>query len=370
MEAIFYVSGLMILYAYVGYPLALLTLRLFIFRPVNKIGCEPAVTLIVPAYNEAGVIAAKINNAARLDYPADRLEVLIACDGSTDDTVRVAQESCDGQQFRVLPFAQNRGKMAVLNDAVRAARGEIVLLSDASAMLASDSLREIVSNFSDSEVGAVSGMYRIVKSASGLLGKQEGFYWKYETFLKSQESALSSVLGGHGQILAVRKSLYPYPSPETINDDYVIPLRIMANGNRVVYEPRAIAFEEASKMVGFQRRVRIMAGNLQQLKEIKGLLVPPRILPLFFFLSHKAARTAVPFFMLSLIVSNALLLPMHAYRLFGLSQLAFYALALVGLQWDLRPHVLRLPYYFCFVNVAYLWGAYRSMKGIGKVGWK
>lgn len=370
MEFVFCLCGLMILYSYVGYPLVLLLLRLFICRPVHKAAVEPTVTLIIPAYNEAEVIAAKINNAVRLDYPTEKLEVLIACDGSTDDTVELARKLCDGQRFRVLPFTRNRGKITVLNEAVRAAHGEIVILSDASAMLNSDSVRQLVCNFADADVGAVSGMYRVQRVSGGQLGRQEELYWKYETFLKIHESALSSVLGGHGQILAVRKRLYPYPPAGTINDDYVIPLRVIAGGSRVVYEQRAIALEEASQMGGFQRRVRIMAGNLQQLRELRTLLWPPRILPLFFFVSHKATRTAVPFFMLFLAVSNIFLLQTRLYQLMGLSQLLFYSLALLGIQWKLRPRLLRLPYYFCFVNTAYLFGFYRSLQGIGKVSWK
>jgi hypothetical protein len=138
----------------------------------------------------------------------------------------------------------------------------------------------------------------------------------------------------------------------------------------VIYEPLAVAFEEASEMVGFQRRVRIMAGNMQQLREMKGLLWPPQPLPLLFFLSRKVARSAIPFFLVCLAVSNCFLLHGRFYQLAGVLQLMFYGLALVGSRWQLKPRGLRLPYYFCFVNGAYLWGAYQSLQGRGKVNWK
>jgi cellulose synthase/poly-beta-1,6-N-acetylglucosamine synthase-like glycosyltransferase len=370
MKIAFWLAVCVVVYAYAGYPMVLLFLRLFIHRPVRKNPIEPYVTLVVPAYNESGVIGAKIRNAASLDYPVNKLEVLIASDGSSDDTVEVAQRLSDGSRIRVLAFSQNRGKISVLNDAVREARGEIIVFSDASAILDSDSIRQLVANFADPEVGAVSGIYRVQHASEARLGPQEEIYWKYETFLKIQESSLASILGGHGQILGVRKDLYPYPAPGTINDDYVIPVRVLTGGSRVVYEPLAAAFEEASEMVGFQRRVRIMAGNMQQLREIKGLFWPPQALPLFFFLSHKVVRSVVPFFLVSLAVSNSFLLHGRFYQLTGCFQLIFYGLALVGSQWQLKPRGLRLPYYFCFVNAAYLWSVCQSFQGRRKVRWK
>jgi len=370
MEIAFWLSVCVVFYAYAGYPVVLLFLRLFIHRPVHKDRIEPDVTLVVPAYNESRVIEAKIRNAASLDYPVNKLEVLIASDGSSDDTVETAQRLSNGARIRLLAFSENRGKISVLNDAVRAARGEIIVFSDASAMLDSDSIRQLVANFADPEVGAVSGIYRVRRAPETRLGLQEEIYWKYEVFLKILESNLASILGGHGQILAVRKDLYPYPAPGTINDDYVIPVRILVGGRRVVYEPMAVAFEDASEMVGFQRRVRIMAGNMQQLKEIKSLFWPLQGLPLFFFLSHKVFRSVVPFFLMSLAVSNSFLLHGRFYQLTACFQLIFYGLALVGSQWQLKPRALRLPYYFCFVNAAYLWSVCQSLPGRHKMRWK
>jgi cellulose synthase/poly-beta-1,6-N-acetylglucosamine synthase-like glycosyltransferase len=370
MKIIFWFSLFVVVYAYAGYPIVLLFLRLFIHRGVHKSFIEPSVTLVVPVHNESRVISAKVRNTASLDYPAGRLEVLIASDGSSDGTVEIARQFSEGSRIRVLAFSQNRGKISVLNDAVQEARGEIVVFSDASAILEPDSLRQLVANFADPRVGAVSGTYRVRHPSEARLGSQEEIYWRYETFLKIQESSLASVLGGHGQILGVRKDLYPYPAPGTINDDYVIPVRVLAGGSRVIYEPLAVAFEEASEMGGFQRRVRIMAGNIQQLREMRGLLWPPQVLPLFFFFSHKVVRSFVPFFLLALAVSNLFLLRGGFYQLVGCCQLIFYGLALVGSRWKLKPSGLRLPYYFCFVNAAYLWSACQSLRSRGKVKWK
>ena len=370
MKIAFWASAFVIVYAYAGYPLVLIVLRIFIHRPVRKSPVEPYVTLVVPAHNESRVIKAKIRNTASLDYPVDKLELLIASDGSSDSTVEIARELSDGNRVRVLAFPQNRGKISVLNDAVREARGEIIVFSDASATLKSDSIRQLVANFADPKVGAVSGIYRVQHASGARSGSQEEIYWKYETFLRTQESNVASALGGHGQILGVRKDLYPYPTPGTINDDFVIPVRILAGGSRVVYEPLAVAFEEASEMVGFQRRVRIMAGNMQQLQEMKGLLWPPQSLPLLFFLSRKVVRSATPLFLVCLAISNCFLLHGRFYQLMGCCQLIFYAVALSGSRWQLKPRALRLPYYFCFVNFAYLWGVFQSLQGRNKVKWK
>jgi biofilm PGA synthesis N-glycosyltransferase PgaC len=375
MKIVFWISLWVVFYSYAGYPLLLLVLRFFIDRPVRKQFVTepenlPSVTIIVAAMNEESVIAEKIRNVQSLDYPPDKLELLIASDGSSDDTVRIAEGLSDGVRIRVLAFVVNRGKVSVLNDAVREAPGEIILFSDASALLAADSVRQLVANFADPNVGAVSGTYRVLEATQSPTGTQEDTYWKYETFLKVQESRLASVLGGHGQILAVRKELYPFPAAGTVNDDFVIPLRILAGGKRVVYESKAIAYERAREMAGFRRRVRILAGNLQQSGEIRGLLAPLQILPVFFFLSHKVARSVVPFFLVILVVLNTLLGNEKLFQITGILQLTFYLLALVGSRWRLRPRALQLPYYFCFVNFAYLWGFFQTRAGGREVRWK
>ncbi len=370
MKILFWISAIAIVYAYVGYPLVLLLLGVFIDKPVPRGPIEPFVSVIIPAYNESRVIESKLRNITGWDYPVDKLEVIVASDGSTDHTVQLARAFRSAMRIRVLAFTENRGKMFVLNDAVREAAGEILLFSDAAAMLQPDSLRHMVSNFADPRVGAVCGVYRLRRASEAQLGVQEDLYWKYETSLKAMESRLSSTIGAHGPILAIRKNLYPFPSPEVINDDLVIPVRVLAGGHRVIYETEASAFEEASEMTGFQRRVRIMSGNLQQIKEIKGLLWPPQVLSVVFFFSRKILRSFVPMLLILLAVSNSFLLRDPFYRVTEYCQIAFYALALVGIRWNLRPGLLRLPYYFCSVNAAYLWSAWRYAQGTKKVKWE
>ncbi|HLK17569.1 MAG TPA: glycosyltransferase family 2 protein [Bryobacteraceae bacterium] len=366
----FWIAVFLPLYAYAGYPLLLLALRLVIRRDVRKQPITPSVSLLIPAHNEADVIARKIDNSLALDYPPDRIEIIVASDGSRDDTVAAARARADGTRVRVLAFEQNRGKVATLNESMAELRGEIVVFSDAPAMLLRDSVRKLVESFADPEVGAVSGLYKVVKADEVNIGSSEDFYWRYETFLKVKESQLASTLGGHGHLHAIRKDLYPFPDPETINDDYVIPVSVLAKGYRAVYEPCAIVYEEAREMTGFGRRIRIMTGNIQQLREIGGLLHPFRPLPLFFFLSHKFARLLVPFAMLTALAANLLLLDSPFYRAIFFGQLLFYALAAAGAIVRLRPRPLMLPYYFSMINAATFFGVYHALTARRRMAWK
>ena len=365
-ELLFWIALAIILYAFLGYPLVLLILRLAIRRQVHKAPIHPVVSLLIPAYNEAQAIRRKIENSLALDYPAGRMEIVVVSDGSTDATVEIAS-SVYG--VRVVALPENRGKMAAINAAIPELRGEIVVFSDASATLAPDALRRLVENFADPSVGAVCGRYTTVHANEVNIGAPESFYWNYEAFLKNQESHLASTLGAHGHLHAIRKELYPFPPPGTINDDFVIPLSALERGYRAVHEPGAVVFEEAREMAGFSRRIRIVAGNLQQLRHIRHFIAPLRPLALFFFLSHKAIRLAVPFAMLIALVSNVFLATSDAFSLTLAAQLLFYVLAAAGLTGHLRPRALRLPYYFCMVNSAAFVGIYYSMTR-QKVAWK
>ncbi len=369
-QIIFWCAVLLPFYAYVGYPLVLLALRMAVRREVRKQPIAPFVSLLIPAYNEGDVIERKIGNSMALDYPSDRLEIVVASDGSRDETVKIAQSLADGKRIRVLAFPENRGKVATLNASIPELLGELVVFSDAPAMLDRSSVRRLVENFADPAVGAVSGLYKVVKADQVNIGTSEDFYWKYETFLKVQESQLGSTLGGHGHLHAIRKELYPYPPPGTINDDYVIPVSVLAKGYRAVYEPSAIVYEEAHEMTGFGRRVRIMAGNIQQMREIKGLLAPLRPLELFFFLSHKVSRLLVPIAMLGALVANLFLLSSPIYLSIFCAQWVFYLLAAFGAIWQLRPKTLMLPFYFCMINLATFFGFYHALTNRRNLAWK
>jgi cellulose synthase/poly-beta-1,6-N-acetylglucosamine synthase-like glycosyltransferase len=364
-KLLFWISTGFTVYVYIGYPILLWGLQAVFRSSPHKQSIEPSVSLLVAAYNEAAAIADKIRNSLALDYPADKLEVVVASDGSKDATAEIVRSLAAAEgtgRIRILDFEKNRGKTAVLNDAVRELRGEIVAFSDATSMLAVDSLRILVQSFSDPRVGAASGVYRLMKKDQAHLGSQEDLYWKYETFLKVQEAWLGAFTGAHGSLYAIRRELYPFPPEGTINDDFTIPMRILEGGHRVAYETAAVAYEEANEMEGFSRRVRITAGNVEQLREIKGLIWPLRPFALFCLLSHKAARLLVPVFMLVALAANIILRRQFPYNWLLFGQLVFYGLAVLGAISSLKPKALRLPYYFCMINSALFAWMYQALR--------
>jgi cellulose synthase/poly-beta-1,6-N-acetylglucosamine synthase-like glycosyltransferase len=372
-KTVLWVSAALAVYIYFGFPLLLALLQRVARRPVAKKPIEPTVSVLVAAYNEERVIEAKIRNSVALDYPADRIDIAIACDGPRDSTTPIAQRvaaEAGEDRVQVYAYPKNRGKLYVLNDTMRELTGEIVVLTDAATMLSPDAIRVLVSNFADPHVGAVSGIYRIARGDEAALGDQEDLYWKYETFLKRAEGDVSSILGCHGALYAIRRELYPYPAPTTINDDYVIPMRILQQGYRVVYDEGAVGTEEAHEMAGFSRRVRIMTGNFQQLSELKALTSPLRPGPLFFFLSHKAGRLVVPLAMIAAFIANLFLLGEPFYRGLFWLQLGFYALVIIGAVVKLKPKILRLPYYFCMINAAAFLGMYHALRGGRAMAWR
>jgi cellulose synthase/poly-beta-1,6-N-acetylglucosamine synthase-like glycosyltransferase len=362
---LFWVSAGFTVYVYLGYPLLLWVLQAIFRSSPDKQPVEPTVSVLVAAYNEAAVIADKVRNSLTIDYPSGKLEVVIASDGSTDATADIVRSFADeqtGGRVRLLNFEKNRGKTAMLNDAVPQLRGDIVAFSDASSMVAPDSVRKLVQSFSDPRVGAASGVYRLLKKDQARLGSQEDLYWKYETFLKVQEAKLGAFTGAHGSLYAIRRELYPFPSANTINDDFTIPMRILEHGHRVAYEPAAVAYEEAHEMEGFSRRVRITAGNIEQLREIRSLIWPPRPFVLFCLLSHKTGRLLVPLLMLMALAANIALRNQFPYNWLLLGQAIFYGLAILGAKVGVKPKVLRLPYYFCMINSALFAWIYHALR--------
>ncbi|MBM4036929.1 MAG: glycosyltransferase family 2 protein, partial [Planctomycetes bacterium] len=330
----------------------------------------PTVTLLVPAYNEERALAAKLDSCVALDYPKDKLQVVVLSDGSTDGTAAIAARYAQ-HGVGLMAFAENRGKLAVLRDGLAAAKGEIVAFSDAASRLRPDSLRRLVRPFADPAVGCVSGVYQVLRPEAAQLGGEEGFYWRYETFIKLCESELGSTLGAHGSLYAIRRALCPDLSRIRVNDDYEIPVHIVAGGHRAVYAPDAVACEEAAEMGGFARRVRIAVGNWRQLRLLGLLLWPPRPWLLFTFAAHKLLRLLGPFCLVSAWAVN-LFLPGPLYCATLAAQGTFYALAVVGALSASTPHSLRLlklPFYFCMINAAYVVGLARLVTGRARVRW-
>ncbi|MFO1020273.1 MAG: glycosyltransferase family 2 protein [Planctomycetales bacterium] len=332
----------------------------------------PFVSLVVAAYKEEKDIVQRLHNALAQDYPADRFEIIIGCDGNEDRTGELVQSFTD-PRVRLLQYPQRRGKASVLNDSVPQARGEIIIFSDANTEMDPQAFRQLVRPFVDSSVGGVCGNLILQDSLTGQ--NVDGAYWKYENFLKRHEAKIGALLGVNGGIYAIRKSLYqPIPS-NTIIDDFLIGMRIHLQGYQLLYEPRAIAYEETPETMAaeFHRRVRIGAGGFQSLVWLKSLLHPSYGSLAFCFLSHKLLRWLCPFFMLAAFVGNLFLINHDWYARLLLLQSLFYLTATAGL-WLFKtvpaPKWMRLPAMFVSMNTALFFGFFRWLKGIQQGTWK
>jgi cellulose synthase/poly-beta-1,6-N-acetylglucosamine synthase-like glycosyltransferase len=367
----------LVVYAYVGYPLAVFCLSRWFGRQARAPRAAdadlPSVTLLVAAYNEEADIEKRIETALMTDYPADRLEIIIASDGSTDATPEIVRRYA-ARGVRLLDYTERRGKSSVLNSAFPEARGDIVLLSDANTQLDPQALRRMVRWFQDPQVGVVCGRLVLTDPATGR--NADGLYWKYETFLKKCEGRLGALLGANGGIYAIRKDLQKPIPPDTIVDDLVLPLQAkLRSGCAIVYESGAVAYEETPAAISseFHRRSRIGAGGFQSIGLLGGLLHPRHGWTTFTFLSHKVLRWLCPFFLLGLLASNLLLLGQPFYRGFLLGQAAFYLLSLLAAYLPPRPRFLkplRLTTMFTGMNAALLVGFWRWVRGTQKGAWR
>lgn len=366
---IFAVSGLLLAYHYVVYPIVIgICARLFgICSQPRALELEelPSVTLLIAAYNEASVIRERILNALALDYPKDRLQILIASDGSVDQTASIASEFTS-QKVEVLAFPENRGKSVVLEDAVRSASGEILVLSDANTMMRPDAIRQLVRWFDDDRIGVVSGCLKLVDSKTGT--NCDGTYWKYENFLKRCEGRLEALLGASGAIYAMRAKVRQPLPPDTLVDDFTWPLLArLATKHRIVYDPTAIAIEETAPDLGseFRRRARIGAGGYQALTRLWRLLSPSYGWTAFAFFSHKVMRWLSPFLLIALLLSSLFLSRHPLFATMSLLQLIFYSTATVGSLTSAsgpKSRVVRLPALFVGVNLALLVGFVRWLR--------
>ena len=368
-----------VLYTYIGYPLVLaLVARIRPkARPYEPIA--PSVTLLIAAYNEEAIIAEKIENSLALEYPREKLQILVASAGSDDQTVDVVREYSD-QGVELNHGSVRQGKMAAINRAMPQATGEIIVFSDANNMYASDVLHELVRPFADPMVGAVSGA-KVILGGDGTLGASEGLYWKYEAFIKEQETRLGCCVGATGENSAIRRALFEPPPDNVINDDFYMATRVMKRGYCVVYAPNARSYERVSQSAQDEvvRRSRIVAGRYQAMALAGSLLPLNRPLIIWQIVSHKFMRLLMPLAMMGALLTNivAVVCParssessmLHLSSPFNwlilLSQLLFYGLAWIGNRQTERKGtggmLLYLPTFLVNSNLAAVVGLYRFL---------
>jgi cellulose synthase/poly-beta-1,6-N-acetylglucosamine synthase-like glycosyltransferase len=374
---VFWGSAAVVVYAYLGYPLVIWSLsRLFGRRaepPAEASSGElPRLSLLIAAYNEEAEIEKRIQNALLMDYPADRLEIVVASDGSTDETAAIVRRFAD-RGVRLLDNPQRRGKAAVLNSAIPELTGDIVVLSDANTQFNPDAPARLARWFQDANVGVVCGRLVLTDPVSG--GNVDSLYWKYETFLKKCEGKLGALLGANGGIYAIRRKLFTPIANDTIVDDFLIPLQAKLRTDcALVYDRRAIAQEETPPSIGseFRRRTRLGAGGFQSIGLLWKLLHPRHGWVSLTFLSHKVARWLCPFFLIGLMVSNLCLWQFPFYRAALIAQLAFYMVSLLAVFVPTRVRALkplRLTTMFTSMNAALLVGFWRWLRGSQKAAW-
>jgi cellulose synthase/poly-beta-1,6-N-acetylglucosamine synthase-like glycosyltransferase len=361
-------------YPIVGYPLVLSAIALLRPRPVRRGGWTPSVTILVPAYNEAACIAGTIENKLALDYPAERLEITVISDASEDGTDDIVRRYAD-RRVKLLRTAVRQGKAAALNEAIRHANGEIVVFSDANSTFAVDAVRRMVENFTDPRVGYVTGNLQYLHGEEAS-GRGSGAYMRYENWLRRIETRVDSVIGVNGGVDAMRRRLYAAVPADQITD-FVLPLRVIAAGFRVVFDERVHSSERANQELGseFRMRVRVALRALRGLVYMRQALNVVRApLPAFCIFSHKILRYLSFLFLAGALIINAILAARNpSYIPLLLLQVAFYALALLGLTRNL-PGALRrltaLPTYFLVSNVAFGIAALRFARGDVVATWR
>lgn len=380
--ASFFWTGLIILfYTYIGYGLILFVLSR-IRKPshvVTDIANEelPDVTLVVAAYNEESCIEAKLVNTLNLDYPKDKLSVFVVTDGSTDNTPATVKKF---RAVRLFHENQRKGKIHAVNRIMKHVITPIVIFSDANTLLNREAIRLLVRHYRNPAVGGVAGEKRIYRNhEDNASGSGEGFYWKYESFLKRKDAEVYSVVGAAGELFSIRTSLYEEPSEDMIIEDFYLSLRVCAKGYRFMYEPDAYAVESGSASVEeeWKRKVRICAGGFQAMARLTCLLNPFRHGILSFqYISHRVLRwTLAPLFLPVILFSN-IWLAMYGSALYILllgAQLVFYWFALPGYLLRERRIAVKglfVPYYFVVMNLSVYAGFWRYILGKQSAVWE
>ncbi|WP_161788439.1 glycosyltransferase family 2 protein [Desulfonatronum thiodismutans] len=382
-------SFFLIIYCYFAYPVLLWVFTRVYARPVIKSPLRAGVSVVIAAWNEQDVIERKLNNLFSLEYPSEDCEILIGSDGSTDQTNAMIErfaaspENMDSGQgrnpvIRFFPFQERRGKMAVLNELVGAARNDILVFTDARQVFEPDAVRQLVDNFSDPAVGCVSGEL-VFRTKDGATARGINLYWNYEKFMRRLESAIHSMLGATGAIYAIRRNLFTPLPASAVLDDMITPLRIIARGYRAVFDGTARAYDEVADnpREESRRKGRTLYGNYQifwMMPQVFNPFTSPIALQMF---SHKLLRVLAPLLLIAVFVSNILLAGAPFYAVLLILQGIFYALALLGALtrsqtsgWGKAlSRIAYIPYVFCLLNFSALGGLAKFLSSGQSVLW-
>jgi biofilm PGA synthesis N-glycosyltransferase PgaC len=379
MTALFYISLGVILYTYFAYPALLRVWGLLGGKPVAKKDIHPRVSVLLSVHNEERHVEARILNLLEADYPRERMEILVGCDGCTDATVGIVARLAETNPLRVVVSPERAGKPSMLNRLAREAGGEIFVFADARQRFDPAAIRELVRCFGDERVGCASGELVIQDRGTGS-GHGVGLYWRYEVALRRMESATGSMLGATGAIYAVRREYFRELPANVLLDDVFTPMNAIMARRRSVFEPAARAYDTASETVEkeFNRKVRTLAGNFQIFSLFKEAFNPFRSPVAWQLFSHKLLRLTLAYFLILFFVMSILLVERGLPYLVALiAQAVFYGLALAGYLLERsRARVtgglrrLFIPYEFCVLNAAAVVALFRYLSGGIDVRWQ
>lgn len=373
-ELVFWLSISLIVFSYIGYAILILVVSWVVRNPVGRSPIEPKVTYLITAYNEERTIATKLEQTLTLDYPREKLEIIVASDGSTDRTDDIVRTFAD-RSVQLLRVEGRVGKTETQNQAVRHATGDVIIFSDATTRYEGSAIRNIVRNYADPNVGAVSGRYEYFNPTGAPIGVGSILYGKYDNFIKTLQTSIKTITGCCGCIYSVRRDAYK-PLPADIISDLCEPLKVLESGYRIVFESDAVAYEETTERTGeeFRMRVRVITRGMRGLLFMKALFNPLRFgFVSFQLFTHKVMRWLVPFFLAFALLSNLFLVGNPLYDATLALQAGFYLVALIGFIAEKRKlsiGPLSIPLYFVTVNAAIAVAMYRTWKGHKAVTWE
>jgi cellulose synthase/poly-beta-1,6-N-acetylglucosamine synthase-like glycosyltransferase len=373
MTILFWFSALLILYIYIGYPILLryLPKKALVFTTTASL---PKVTVLIPAFNEAKVIAGTIRNKLEQKYPAELIDIIVISDESEDGTDDIViRISATEARVRLIRQSPRQGKTAGLNLAMQQAQGDIIIFSDANSHYEQNAIANLVNCFSDPQVGYVTGKMVYVNSDGSLVGDGCSAYMKYENHMRALETQVDSVVGVDGGIDAIRKELYQPMNADQL-PDFVLPLKVVTQGKRVIYCESALLNEESlsNSQSEFRMRVRVSLRAYWAMKDMKHLFNPFNYgLFALQITSHKLLRYLAFIPLLLTFVSNGFITHNAFYTLTFLVQILFYgSAAFVSLNDGTKNRWLGLANYFCLINLASAMAFIKFLKGEKIVLWK
>lgn len=385
---LFLFSVLLLAYIYVGYPALIVLMAKFFRHPVKKQVIAPSVTVVIPTFNEEVVIKEKLENTLQLDYPRDRLQILV-CDDASDDSTAEIVSAYSTEGVELSKATSRSGKVGGLNRALQLATGEILVIADADILPSPDALRELIANFGDESVGCVMAQTKMASVGDGT-AESSGLYWRYEARIRQSESDIHSTVAATGHFMALRRGLIQPIPMHVILDDFYLAMMTIRQGYRVISEPNAVAWERPTQSMGDEvnRRSRLITGRFQIISMRRDYLPYLPLLLQFEVISHKFLRLAIPHLMITALLANILFLlistragaPPFWTTLMSAAlilQGGFYGLAVAGKYLFGRLSkrsrllkVLMLPYYLCATNFAGIAGLADFVSGRRSVLWQ